>query len=168
MSLFGWIFVVKFKYKKQGDHWDKKFFINKSVKAWISLKEGHQGLLKLHVPLRGCSSMGEMELQKGDFVWSRKMCEEACQDLLKYCVSFGGGLEFFYGKNGKATERQRSIVKCGEIPFQGWACENPVKLSMCDGPIETIEYIWWRFGGCMIALCHKTAEIHFLCIQLIN
>ena len=70
------------------------------------------------------------------------MCEEACQDLLKYCVSFGGGLEFFDEKNGEATERRGFIVKCGETPFEGWACENPVELSMCDGPIETYEYIW--------------------------
>ena len=38
--------------KKQGDHRNKKFFINKSVKALILLKEGHKGLLKLHVPLK--------------------------------------------------------------------------------------------------------------------
>ena len=44
--------------KKWGDHWNKKFFVNKSVKALISLKLGHQGLLKLHVPLRGFSSVG--------------------------------------------------------------------------------------------------------------
>ena len=39
------------------------------------------------------------------------------------------------------------------------ACENPVGLScICDGPI----------GRCLIECCHKTAEIHFLCIQFIN
>ena len=27
--------------------------------------------------------------------------EEACQDLLKYCVFFGGGLEFFNEKMGR-------------------------------------------------------------------
>ena len=37
---------------KQGDHENKKLFINKSVKALIPLKEGHQVLFKLHVPLR--------------------------------------------------------------------------------------------------------------------
>ena len=30
-----------------------KLFINKSVEALIPLKEGYQGLLKLHVPLGG-------------------------------------------------------------------------------------------------------------------
>ena len=40
-------------------------------------------------------------------------------------------------------------MKCGEIPFEGggggvgWrgACENPVRLSMCDGPMETVKYM---------------------------
>ena len=42
---FGGIFVDRFKYKKQGDHQNKKLFVNKSVKALVPLKEGHQGLL---------------------------------------------------------------------------------------------------------------------------
>ena len=55
--------------KKQDDHQNKKFFINKSVKALIPLKEGHQGLLKLHVPWGGGFSVGEkMGLQKENFV----------------------------------------------------------------------------------------------------
>ena len=48
------------------------------------------------------------------------------------------------------------------------ACANPVGLSMFDDPIETAEYIWWIFVGCLIGFCHKTVEIHFLFIQLIN
>ena len=35
------------------------------------------------------------------------MCEEACQDLLKYWVFFGGGLEFFNEKNGGGNRRKR-------------------------------------------------------------
>ena len=55
------------------NHRNKKLFINKSPKALIKLKEGHQDLLKLHVPLRGCSTVGgKVGIQKGDFVWSRK------------------------------------------------------------------------------------------------
>ena len=45
--------------KKRRDHRNKQLFISKSVKALIPLREGHQGLLKLYVPLRGCSSVGE-------------------------------------------------------------------------------------------------------------
>ena len=49
---------------------------------------------------------------------SRKiMCEEACEDLLKYCVSFGGGLEFFNKINWEATEGRGYIGKCGETLF---------------------------------------------------
>ena len=55
---------------------------------------------------------------------------------------FGGGLEFFNEKNGETTEGRGSIVKCGEIPFERGACENLMQLSICDGPIETFEYIW--------------------------
>ena len=63
------------------------------------------------------------------------------QDLLKSCVSFGGGLE---GSNeekmGEATEGR---VKCREalLEWQG-AFEDLVGLSMCDGMIETVKYIW--------------------------
>ena len=39
--------------EKWSDHQTNKFFINKSVEALIPLKEGYQGLLKLHVPLGG-------------------------------------------------------------------------------------------------------------------
>ena len=33
------------------------------------------------------------------------------------------------------------MVKCGETRFQGGrACENPVRLSMYDGVMETVKY----------------------------
>ena len=35
-----------------------------------------------------------------------------------------------------------SIVKYGETPFRGWACEIPMGLPVCDGPMETVEYMW--------------------------
>ena len=55
--------------KKRGDHRNKKLLINRCVKALITLKEGNQGLLKLHVSLRGFSTLEEkMGLQKGNFV----------------------------------------------------------------------------------------------------
>ena len=42
------------------------------------------------------------------------------------------------GNNGKV-----SIVKYEETPFEGgWACENPVGLSLCDCPMETVKYMW--------------------------
>ena len=34
------------------------------------------------------------------------MCEEACQNLLKYCISFGGDLEFFNEKNGRQQKEE--------------------------------------------------------------
>ena len=55
--------------KKRGYHRNKKLFINKSPKGLIKLKEGHQGPLKLHVPLRGCYTMGgKVGIPKEDFV----------------------------------------------------------------------------------------------------
>ena len=45
------------------DHWKKNLFINNSNDVLIRLKEGHQGLLKLHVYLGGVPVWGEMGLQ---------------------------------------------------------------------------------------------------------
>ena len=46
--------------------------------------------------------------------------------------------------------------------------ENHVRLSICDGRTETVKYIWVSTDACLTGFCHKTAEIQFLCIQLIN
>ena len=68
-----------FKYEKTCDHRNKKLLINRCVKALITLKEGNQDLLKLHVSLRGFSTVEEkMGLQKGNFVWSRKITCIVC------------------------------------------------------------------------------------------
>ena len=58
------------------------------------------------------------------------------------CI-FVDGLVFFNEKNGgEATEGRGSTVKYGETLFEEGACENLVKLSICDNPTETFEYIW--------------------------
>ena len=47
-------------------------------------------------------------------------------------------------------------------------CENPVRFSLNDGPMETVEYMWvniWCMLDWIIGFCHKTAEIHFLGIS---
>ena len=77
---------------------------------------------------------------------------------------FGDGLEFLMKKWG-GNRRKWFYSEIWGNPVWGGrgACEN-----LMDGPIETVEYIWWIFGGCLIEFCHKTAEIHFLCIELIN
>ena len=44
-------------------------------------------------------------------------------------------------------------------------CENPVRFSLNDGPMETVEYVGvniWCMLDSIIGFCHKTAEIHFL------
>ena len=67
------------------------------------------------------------------------------QDLLKSCVSFGGGLEGSNEKKmGEATEGRASRVKYREALLE-WGrgtCEDLVGLSMCDSMIETVKYIW--------------------------
>ena len=53
----------------------------------------------------------------------------------------------------------------------GGACKKPIELFMYDGPKETVEYMWvniWRMLDWLDGFCHKTAEIHFLDIQLLN
>ena len=167
MSLFGGIFVGTFKYEKWGDHRNKKLFINKSVKALILFKKWHQGLWKLHMALRGYSTvMEKLGLQKEDFVWSRKMtCEEACQPIEILCIYFLETAWSFLMRKWGGNRRKWFYSEMWGNPVWGGrgACEN-----LMDGPIETAEYIWWIFGGCLIEFCHKTAEIHFLCIKLIN
>ena len=34
------------------------------------------------------------------------------------------------------------MVKCGEMPLEGEGRKNPLRLSMLDGPTETVEYMW--------------------------
>ena len=34
------------------------------------------------------------------------------------------------------------MVKCGETPLEGEGGKNPLRLSMLDGPMETVEYMW--------------------------
>ena len=64
---------------------------------------------------------------------------------MKSCISFRGAFEGCNGeKNGETTEGKGSIVKHEETQHEGGrACGNPLGWSsMCDGPIETVEYIW--------------------------
>ena len=58
----------------RGDHRNKKLLMNKSVKTLITLKGGHQGLLKLHVlhMERVFQCMGKMGLLKENFCLKRK------------------------------------------------------------------------------------------------
>ena len=47
----------------------------------------------------------------------------------------------------------------------GGARENPVRLSMHDGPMETAEYMrlnTWGMLDWTVEFCHKTAEINLL------
>ena len=49
-------------------------------------------------------------------------------------------------------------MKCGEMEFEG---DGLVRLSMCDGPVETVKYMCvniWYMLDCVVGL----AEIHFL------
>ena len=46
--------------------------------------------------------------------------------------------------------------------------ENPMRFSLNDGPMETVEYMWiniWYMLDWIIGFCHKTAEIHFFGIS---
>ena len=70
---------------------------------------------------------------------------EAIQDLLKSCVSFGGGLEVVneekWGGNRRKcfySEMWRNAV---EWNGGGGACENLMGLSMCDVMTESVKYI---------------------------
>ena len=41
--------------------------------------------------------------------------------------------------------------------------ENPVRFSLNDGPMETVEYMWvniWCMLDWIIGFCHKTVSAH--------
>ena len=49
-------------------------------------------------------------------------------------------------KKWGSNKKRDSIVKCGQTSFEeggGEACENPVGLSMCDGPVATFFVKLW-------------------------
>ena len=52
----------------------------------------------------------------------------------------------------------------GNAVWEGGPCENPLRLSMCDGPMETVEHmglnIWCTLDWINV-FCHKSAEIIF-------
>ena len=125
-----------------GNYWKKKFFINQK-------------------------KIVKKNLQTGNLVWTRNMWGGLSGPIEILC-NVWRRLRGLQWKNGEATEGWDSIVKCGETLFPRGSCENSMQPFTCDGPIETDKYIWWISGGCLIGFCHKTAEIHFLCIQLIN
>ena len=72
---------------------------------------------------------------------------------------FAGGksknylFNFFEGSNEEMLVRNRRKRFYGEIWGNavrgGGTCKNPARLSMKDGPMETVEYmcvnIWWMF-----------------------
>ena len=129
---FWGIVVGKFKFKKWGDHQKKKIFIliNNAGEAQILYKENHQGLMRLHAHLEDLLMWEKTDpvSKKRNFFWGEKMTyEEAFQNLLKSCLTFGGSL-----RSSNAESRP---------------CENLVWLSMYEDHMETVEYtllnIWY-------------------------
>ena len=47
-------------------------------------------------------------------------------------------------------------MKCGKTPFEErGVCENPVRLSMCHGPMQTVKYMCvniWCMLDCIVGL----------------
>ena len=69
----------------------------------------------------------------------------------------------------RGNKRKRFYGKMqGNFVLGGWVYENPIGLSMYDGPMETFEYIWvniWCILDKIIGFCHRVDPIG---IQLIN
>ena len=110
---------------KWGDHQKKKFFVDNAAQALILFKEGHQGLLKLHVHLGERFLM--LEEKARNFVrGGRKIYEETIQNLLKSCVSYGlpkEGRRVLTRK--KLGRHQSSTVKCEEAAFENGIVKTP-------------------------------------------
>ena len=165
-AFLGGFLLVRSNTKKWGDHRNKKI-INKSVKALILFKKGHQGLLKLHILLRGCSTVEENEAPKREFCLKQKnnIWGGLSRPIEILCVFWMGFGVFSWKKSG-SNRRKRFYNEMWGNRF--WGGKGGLVKILWGGPIETVEWIWWIFGGCLIGFCHKTAEIHFRCIQLIN
>ena len=140
MCLFGGFLLGDSNVEKWGDHWKEEFFIKKIHWSPNSLKGGTSG-----------STLG-----KKWAIYKKGILVETIKSNVRMLFrTYWNLLEGVFSETwGNAVWRR--------------ACENPVGLSKFDDPIETAEYIWWIFVGCMIGFCHKTVEIHFLFIQLIN
>ena len=64
--------------------------------------------------------------------------------------------------NEEVNLRKRFCGKtCGNVVWGRGACENLVRLSMDDGPMETVKYMWVNIW-CMLEWIVGLAEIHFL------
>ena len=69
-------------------------------------------------------------------------------ELVKILFIVWKWFRWFYLKKFEATEGRDSVVTCGKSLFEGEvACENPMRLSMFDGSMETVEYIWVNIWG---------------------
>ena len=115
----------------------------------------------VHVSLGLVSGDGG-RAKKGIFFWSRKiMCEEPCQELLKSCVLFWGGLE---GCNEKkwGGNRKKSFYSEMWGPCLRRACENPVGLSMQSFRNCWIHLvnIWWMLDWILSQNCRNTLPLH--------
>ena len=167
-AFFGRFLLGRSNTKKWGEHQNKKLFKNKSVKALILFKKGHLGLLKLYILLRGCSTVEENEAPKRELCLKQKnnMWGGLSRPTEILCI-FWRGLGVSWSKKVRGKRRKRF---CREIWRNhiwgrkgGGACEN------CMG--QSYRNCWIHlgiFGRCLIGFCHKTADIQFLCIQLIN
>ena len=72
---------------------------------------------------------------------AEKPSEEAFQDLLKSCLSFGGVWMVLMNKNGDTTEARAPIVpivKCGETPSECVEEGELVKISW-DSPCAMVQ-----------------------------
>ena len=168
-AFFGRFLLGRSNTKKWGEHQNKKLFKNKSVNALILFKKGHQGLLKLHILLRGCSTVKENEAPKREFCLKQKnnMWGGLSRPTEILCI-FWRGLGVSWSK--KVRGKRRGFVgKFGETPFEGGRRGGWGASENCMG--QSYRNCWIHlgiFGRCLIGFCHKTADIQFLSIQLIN
>ena len=94
------------------------------------------------------------------------------EDLNFLFNGFEGSNEEKIWEKWLGNKRKRFYIEiCGNAARREGACENSVGLSMYDGPMGTVEYMWvniWCMLDWIIGFCYKSAEIHSLRIQLIN
>ena len=165
-----WVFLGGFllgssNTKKQGDHWNKKFFINKSVKALISLKEGHQGLLKLYVPLRGCSCVGGNGAPKRGFClkWKNSVRGGLPGPIEILCI-FWRGLGVFWWKKWGGNRRKRFYSEMWGKPVWGvglWKSRGTLHMrwSYRNFWIHLVN-IWWMLDCILSQNCRNTLPLH--------
>ena len=144
--LFGGLLLRGSNTEKWGDHQKKKRFINNSFESVISVKEKHQGLLKLQVPLLESSSVGKNGaiFKRRNFSWSGKITYEKAFKTHWNLIYLLEGLWIFIMKKKWGGYRRKRFLS------EMWG--NTVWWRGGLWKSLGTHHVWRFYGSCWIRL----------------